>query len=127
MAQLIVKSTERKPAGPAADLSGAHLWGDVVDIVEDHLPTSHYVPDPFLVVKVAGSKEEFSWLLEPLTTQEPELDEQGEDIGPKSLLRKRYGLVLENLPSSLFMQLCAVGTVTLSNYQLEHIVESRSA
>jgi hypothetical protein len=125
MAQLIVKSTERKPVFPSTDFSGAHLWGDVIDIVADHLQTSHYTPDPFLVIKVAGEKADFEYLLEPLTEQVSEVDEEGNEMGPKGLLRKRYGLVLENLPSALFMQLCAVGTITLSDYQLDNITESR--
>lgn len=126
MAQLIIKSTERKPVGPVTNMSGAHLWGDVVDIVADHHRTDHYVPDPFLVIRVPAERSELEYLLEPLTTQESEIDEHGEDMGPKSLLRKRYGIMIESLPDSQRLELCSTGRTSLSLYMLESVVESRS-
>lgn len=127
MAQLVIKSTERKPVAGVADMSGAHLWGDVVDIVADHAATDHYVPDPFLVIRVPAERDELAYLLEPLTTQESELNEGGEEIGPKSLLRKRYGIVIESLPDAQRLELCSTGKTTLSLYMLEASTQSRSA
>ena len=125
MAQLIIKSTERKPVFPSTDFSSAHLWGDVIDIVADHLDTDHYVPVPFMVISAPGEKVDFDWLLAPLTEQVSEIGSEGEDLGPKPVLRKRYTISIDNLPASQRLELCSTGKTSLSTYLLESVVECR--
>ena len=116
MSWLIVKSTERKAPVIQTDRSGDHLWGDVIDIIPDYFPVDHLIPEPFVAVGVPADKETLRYLLDPLTEQ----------LTPdKSLLRKRYGLVLENLPAQKFSELCAVGKVVVTAQMLDAITESR--
>jgi hypothetical protein len=111
MSQLVIKSTERKAPAPQIDRSGDHLWGDVIDILSDDFPVDHLIPEPFVVIKVAGEKADLIYLLEPLD----------------AIHRKRYGLRLEDMPSQNFSELCAIGKTALSVPILESIIENRGS
>lgn len=122
--QLVVKSTERKAPALQVDRSGDHLWGDTIDICRDGIDMSGHAPDLFLCIDMPCERAELDYLLEPLTEQE-QVEVDGELQPHKSLLRKRYGLKLEDLPSQKFTELCAVGRTVLTVPILESIIESR--
>ncbi len=123
MAKLILMCERRTVLAVVADKFGDHYHGDVIDILPDYAVTDHYhQSNPFLVVSVTGDRSDFEYLLEPLVEQVA----SDEEAGPASLLRKRYGLVLNQLPAGLYAQLLACGAVTISAPLLESIIESRS-
>ena len=123
--QLVIKSTERKATALQVDRSGDHLWGDVIDICRDGLSMVHCTPEPFLCINLPCERAEVEYLLESLPEQTQEVGEDNELLPHKSLLRKRYGLKLEELPTQIFSELCAVGVTTTTVPILESIIDNR--
>ncbi len=123
MAKLIVMCEPRTVLAVLADKSGDHYHGDVIEIVQDDARTDHYYHNnPFLVISVPGSRNDWEYLLDPLLEQSSSAPSSDISV----IFRKRHILQIDNLPNREYVQLLATGSASFSVSMLESIVGSRS-
>ncbi len=126
MAKIVLKATDNTHQDPIVDARGCYKFGDPVDIFASHKNLGSAVCFPiFFVIDCPEleNPEYMKYLLNELTEQEAGVDGDGHPLPPETLVRKRYGFELDNLPDQYKHQLFGTGYVEMPFYILERVIK----
>jgi hypothetical protein len=124
MAWILFKAVDNSNPDPIVDARGCYKFGDPVVVAPDTQKFGNTEGLPsFLRVRVEDTEvDDIRHLLEDLSEQEAPLDNEGQPTSPNTLIRKRYGFALDQLPTQYRDTLFATGVVELPLYILERVI-----
>lgn len=124
MAEILIKARNATHPDPEVDRRGCYKRGDPVVVHEDgHVWGAKEGLPNFVVVKIPGvAASKVRALMESQTEDDAGTPLQDENGAPRAFRRRRWRVLVDNIPSAIRNQLLTTGSVTVTPTQVRNYV-----
>lgn len=124
MAELLIKAIDATHPDPEIDKAGCYKAGDVVVVMEDGHEWGRKEGLPnFVVLKIPGADpERIRDLVNPQKEDDTGAVQLDEDQRPRIFRRRKWRLLVSNLPLTVRQQLMTTGEFTATPAQVRNFI-----